>query len=161
MKFHLPKFLAIAATIAILSPLSALALPGPDLKMQKTCHLDPPKGPQAVYCVLDVTNIGTVPSVSPITITDNPVGPPGTTFTSSNGSFACTTPVGPLPPVISCGAPYSLVPSPASGSAGQTFLYFNVAAGGTFSNCATVGQGSNAATPKDPQPGQQQVLYQD
>ncbi len=131
---------------------TTLVVPGagaPDIKVTKGCSLDPAHGPTAVYCVINVVNIGNANSISPITLTDSPTGPAGTTFTSASGSFACATPTGALPAAIHCGAPYSLSTGNSSGASGSDFLYFKLPPnGGTLNNCATAIQGAGA--PADP-----------
>ena len=135
---------------------TSINVPGskaPDLKAEKSCQLDPAHGPTAIFCVINVSNIGSAASVSPVTVVDNPSGPAGTTFTSASGTFGCTTPTGPLPSTINCGAPYSLVTGTGSGSSGSTFLYFKLPpSGGGFKNCVSVTEGQNPGTAGDPNP---------
>lgn len=146
---------AFGLAAAALAGPAAQAAPGPDVKIEKSCALDPSKGPTAVTCVLNVTNIGSVASVSPITITDTPNAPAGTTYTTQAGStFPCSPTSGQATGSFSCSAPLSLNPggnSGAGGSSGSTFITFVLpATGGTLSNCASVSQGKNAATLPDP-----------
>lgn len=143
------------AAVLLLAPLPAQAAPGPDLKLVKGCQLDASKGPTAVVCTINVWNMGTVASVSPVTITETPTGPAGTTFLQQQGSsFPCSPASGVLPRgAFTCGAPYALaIGGPtAGGSSGSTFLTFVLPkTGGVLRNCASVTQGQNAATPKDP-----------
>jgi len=144
------------AAAMLLAPVTAQAGPGPDVKIDKSCSLDPSKGPTVVVCVINVANLGTVASVSPITITDTPTGPAGTTFLTQPGStFPCTPTSGPLPPSFTCTAPFALNPGGpmTGGSSGSTFLTFTLPpTGGTLSNCATVTSGQNPTTPKDQNP---------
>ena len=149
MRKFLTRLLVVSVAALPLYPSFAEAAPGPDLKVTTGCQLDPTNGPTAISCVINVSNIGNIPSVSPVTIIDNPSGPAGTTFTSHSGTFGCTTPTGPLPSAINCGAPLVIGPT----QSGSTFLYFKLPPqGGTFTNCATATQGQNAATLPDPDP---------
>jgi hypothetical protein len=137
------------AALAILSAPVAAQAANPDIKVTKGCSLDPAHGPTAVYCVINVINVGNANSISPITLTDSPTGPAGTIFTSASGSFGCSTPTGALPATIHCGAPYSLTTGNNPGASGSDFLYFKLPpSGGTFSNCATATQGPG--NPADP-----------
>lgn len=151
----LVKAFAHAALFAVclmwFAPGTALAAPGPDLKVDKSCQLDPAHGPTAVSCVINVTNIGSVPSASPVSLVDTSTAPAGTSFTSASGTFGCTTAPGSLPLTIHCGAPISLTTGNSPGASGSTFLKFTLPPeGGWFKNCVTVSQGQNAATLPDP-----------
>lgn len=142
------------AAAMLFAPVAAQAGPGPDVKIDKSCSLDPSKGPTVVVCVINVANIGTTASVSPITITDTPTGPSGTSFLTQPGSsFPCAPSSGSaLPASFTCSAPFSLNPGgPMAGSSsGSTFLTFTLPQqGGTFTNCAKVTSGQNPTTPGD------------
>lgn len=112
---------------------------GADLGVTNTCALDPAHGPQAVLCTVAVHNgSSNTYSGSPVTLTSNPVAPPpGTLFTSSSGSFTCTAAAGPVPASMPCVYNNTI---PFGQSVGAS-LYYNVAQGGTFQNCASVTQG--------------------
>lgn len=120
---------------------------GADLNVTNTCALDPGHGPQAVLCTVAVHNSSTNrPSGSPVTLTSSPVSPPpGTLYTSSSGSFACTAAAGPVAASMPCVYNNSI----PSGQTVSASLYFNVVQGGTFQNCASVTQGMWV----DPSPG--------
>lgn len=154
MKFQLKFSLACsflpllgALIFLIASPATAQAQTGPDLKVTKVCV----NGPlQSVLCTVTVINQGTVPSVSPISLTDVVTGAPADAlFTGAGGTLpiSCSPGAGPVLP-IACSANVSLLPNQP-----KTALFsFKLPTGGSFTNCATVSQGQNAATLPDPNP---------
>lgn len=142
------RLLSLIGAAIFLIPLTAQAV-GPDLSVTKTCTIN---GPQSVLCTITVANIGTVPSVAPLSLTDTvTVVPPGTLYTGAGGNLpiGCSA-AGPVTsaPITCIAANTSLAP----GQSGTILLSFSVPQSGTFTNCATVSQGSNAATPHDPNP---------
>ena len=154
MKFK-PTFSLIAGVLPLLgalmvltaSPGTAQAQTGPDLKVTKVCVNGPM---QSVLCTVTVTNLGTVPSVSPLSLTDVVTGAPADAlFTGAGGTLpiSCSPGAGPVSP-IACSANTSLPPNQP-----KTALFsFKLPTGGSFTNCATVSQGQNAATLPDPNP---------
>ena len=99
----------LGIVIAMITSVSASAAPGPDLQTTKTCTLG---ANQSVTCTIIIKNIGNVPSVAPLHVTDtvNPVAP-GTIYVGAGGSlpFSCGpaglyTSVGP----VQCSANTSL-----------------------------------------------------
>lgn len=112
---------------------------GADLGVTNTCALDPAHGPQAVLCTVGVHNgSSNTYSGSPVTLTTSPVAPPaGTLYTSSSGSFTCPA-AGPVPASMPC-VYNNTIPF---GQSVNASLYYNVAQGGTFQNCASVTQGN-------------------
>lgn len=138
----------IGAAIFLVSlPVTAQAQIGPDLKVTKVCA----NGPlQSVLCTVTVTNIGSVPSVSPLSLTDVVTGAPANAlFTGGGGTLpiSCSPGAGPVLP-IACSANISMLPNQP-----KTALFsFKLPTGGSFTNCATVTQAQNAATLPDPNP---------
>jgi hypothetical protein len=130
-----------------LSARTAASAVAPDLKVTKTCAVN---GPQSVLCTVTVSNIGTAASVSPITLTDVVSGAPSNgLFTGGGGTLpiSCTPGAGPILP-ISCHAAASLAPSQS-----KTALFsFKLPNGGSFTNCATVTEGTSVGTNPDPNP---------
>lgn len=124
----------------------AQALIGPDLNVTKVCVVT---APQSVLCTVTIKNTGQVPSVSPLSLTDTPTAPPGSTYTGAGSNtglpIGCSLGAGPVLP-IPCTANKSLQP----GESADALFSFKVPQGGTFRNCVTVSQGSNAATLPDP-----------
>lgn len=149
-KSHLmSRFLPLIGAVIFLGtlPVTALAQIGPDLKVTKVCA----NGPlQSVLCTVTVTNIGSVPSVSPLSLTDVVTGAPANAlFTGGGGTLpiSCTPGAGPVLP-IACSANIALLPNQP-----KTALFsFKLPTGGSFTNCATVTQAQNAATLPDPNP---------
>ncbi|MCK9364848.1 MAG: hypothetical protein M0P74_14775 [Syntrophales bacterium] len=116
---------------------------GPDLSVTKTCVAS---GTQSVLCTVTVTNNGSAPSVSPITLTDIVTGAPSdATYIGAGGSLpiSCSPGAGPVLP-ITCTANVSLLPTESQ----NAIFAFTLPQGGTFTNCATVVQG-DAATPSE------------
>lgn len=117
------------------------------MKVTKVCA----NGPlQSVLCTVTVTNIGTVPSVSPLSLTDVITGAPANAlFTGGGGTLpiSCSPGAGPVLP-IACSANISLLPNQP-----KTALFsFKFPTGATFTNCATVTQGQNPLGTSDPNP---------
>ncbi len=151
-KFDLIKLLSIIGAALFLTPLSADAqqLTGPDLNVTKTCAVN---GPQSVLCTVTVKNIGQVPSVAPLTFTDAPTAPAGSTYTGAGSNtgllIGCSPGAGPVIP-IACTANKSLQPNETADALFSFKMPLPMC--GTFSNIVTVKQGSNAATLPDPNP---------
>ena len=146
--YLMKRLLPLIGAAIFLIPLTAQAV-GPDLSVTKTCTVN---GPQSVLCTIIVKNIGTVPSVAPLGLTDTvTVLPPGTLYTGAGGNLpvGCSA-AGPVTnvPITCTAAATSLTP----GQSGTILLSFSVPQSGTFTNCATVSQGSNTATLPDPNP---------
>lgn len=146
-KFYLmSRLLSLIGAALILLPLTATAqaLTGPDLRVTKVCVNGPN---QSVLCTVTVNNNGQVASVAPLSFTDTPTAPPGSTYTGAGGSLpiSCSLGAGPVLP-ISCTANKSMQPN----ESGTALFSFTVPQGGTFRNCVTVSQGQNAATLPDP-----------
>lgn len=122
----------------------------PDLSVTKTCAVN---GPQSVLCTVTIKNIGQVPSAAPLSLTDTPTAPAGSTYAGVSSStglpIVCTPLSGPVVP-IACTANKSLQP----GEAVDAIFSFRMPEPmcGSFNNKVTVTQGSNAATPLDPNP---------
>ena len=111
-----PALIAVASValglgvMATAAPVAAQSRPGVDIQVQKSCDLYPANGPTAIRCRIDVSNIGTVASIAPLTIVDTPGGPAGTTYLGSpTSTFPCSNPTGPLPSTLNCGANMSPV----------------------------------------------------
>lgn len=141
----LPLIGAVIFLIAL--PVTAQAQPVPDLSVTKVCA----NGPlQSVLCTVTVTNLGTVPSVSPLKLTDLVTGAPtDALFTGGGGTLpiSCSPGAGPVLP-IACSANIALLPNQA-----KTALFsFKLPTGGSFTNCATVTQQNAAGTLLDPNP---------
>ena len=148
LKSYVTRLLSLIGAAFFLIPLNAQALTGPDLMVTKTCAVN---GPQSVLCTVTIKNIGQVPSVAPLTITDTPTAPTGSTYTGPGSNtglpLSCSLGAGPVLP-IPCTANKSLQPNE---TADALFLFkIPVAMCGTFRNVVTVTQGSNAATLPDP-----------
>jgi len=146
--------------IAAAAPVAAQSRPGVDIQVQKSCNLYPANGPTAIRCRIDVSNIGTVASIAPLTIVDTPGGPAGTTYLGSpTSTFPCSNPPGPMPATLNCGANMSLMPgAPMAGSSsGSTFVDFRLPpTGGAFRNCARASSAQNPTTPGDVNPANNQ-----
>lgn len=137
--------------LACLSLLLALPGParpgnGPDLSVTKTCAAN---GPQSILCTVTVTNIGAAPTLAPLTLSDTPSAPAGSTYTGAGGSLpiSCSLGAGPVLP-IPCSANISLQPQ----QSGTALFSFHVPDGGAFSNCVTATIPRNAANPGDLSP---------
>lgn len=141
------RLLSLISAAVFLTPLTAQALTGPDLSVTKTCAVN---GPQSVLCTITITNIGTVPSVSPISLTDMITGSAPVNLTGGGGSLpASCSPGAQLINNVPITCPTintSLTPT----NSGTVLFSFKMPQGGTFQNCVTVSQGSNAMTPRDP-----------
>ena len=136
-----------ALILLIASPVTAQAQPVPDLSVTKVCV----NGPlQSVLCTVTVTNIGTVPFVSPLKLTDVVTGAPANAlFTGGGGTLpiSCTPGAGPVLP-IACSANIALLPNQP-----KTALFsFKLPTGGSFTNCATVTQQNVTGPLPDPNP---------
>lgn len=142
--YLMSRFLSLAGAAFLLIPLTVQAQAGPDLSVTKTCAVN---GPQSVLCTVTVKNISNIASVAPLSLSDIPTAPPGSTFTGGGGSLpiSCTPGAGAVLP-ISCTANKSLQPN----ESGTALFSFTVPQGGTFKNCVTVSQGQNPATLPDP-----------
>jgi len=115
----------------------------PDLSVTKVCAVN---GPQSVLCTVTVTNNGSAPSVSPITLTDILTGAPtDALYTGAGGTLpiSCSPGAGPITP-IACIANTTLAP----GESQYALFSFSLPQGGTFTNCATVLQGNVATQPE-------------
>lgn len=145
--YSLRRFLTFACTTVFLVTLSASAqiVTLPDLSVAKVCTVN---GPQSVLCTVTITNNGGT-SVSPLSLTDTPSAPAGSTFTGAGGSlpFSCSPGAGPVLP-ISCSANKSMQP----GESGTALFSFTVPQGGIFRNCVTVLSAKNPTTPGDLNP---------
>lgn len=154
MKTYSMKWLMLLVGMAalLMSPW-ARAVHGPDLTVLKSCVVYPAQ--YSVTCTITVTNIGDVPSVAPIGLTDsltnsaNGLPPAATTLTGAGGGYlAC--PGGAVNGPFNCTVPNtSLAPNQHA----DYTLSFHMPQGGAFENCATVSQGRNSTTPADPNPG--------
>ena len=149
-KSYLSMLLFRIGAALFLTPLTVQALTGPDLMVTKTCAVN---GPQSVLCTVTVKNIGQVPSVAPLTFTDTPTAPAGSTYTGAGSNsglpISCSLGAGPVLP-IPCTANKSLQPNE---TADALFIFrMPVPMCGTFTNVVTVTQGSNVATLPDPNP---------
>lgn len=138
----------IGAAIFLVSlPVTAQAQPVPDLSVTKVCFNQPL---QSVLCTVTVTNLGAVPSVSPLKLTDVVSGAPANAlFTGAGGTLpiSCSPGAGPVLP-IACSANIALLPNQQ-----KTALFsFKLPMGGSFTNCATVTQQNAAGTLLDPNP---------
>ena len=104
----LPLLGAVIFLIAL--PVTAQAQTVPDLQVTKVCV----NGPlQSVLCTVTVTNLGTVPSFSPLKLTDVVTGAPADAlFTGAGGTLpiSCSPGAGPVLP-IACSANISLPPN--------------------------------------------------
>ena len=141
----LPLLGALILLIAL--PVMAQAQSVPDLSVTKVCV----NGPlQSVLCTVTVTNLGTVPSFSPLKLTDVVTGAPADAlFIGAGGALliSCSPGAGPVLP-ITCNANISLSPNQP-----KTALFsFKLPTGGSFTNCATVTQQNAAGTLPDPNP---------
>ena len=138
----------IGAAIFLVSlPVTAQVQPVPDLSVTKVCVNQPL---QSVLCTVIVTNLGTVPSVSPLKLTDVVSGAPANAlFNGAGGTLpiSCSPGAGPVLP-IACSANIALLPNQP-----KTALFsFKLPTGGSFTNCATVTQQNAAGTLLDPNP---------
>jgi len=121
--------------------------PVADLSVTKTCAVN---GPQSVLCTVTVTNLGPLPSVSPISISDIVTGAPSNgIYTGAGGTLpiSCSPGAGPILP-IACTANTSLAPSQSK----NALFSFKLPSGGSFMNCVTVTEGASPGTPSDPNP---------
>ena len=119
---------------------------GPDLSATKVCTVN---GAQSVLCTITITNIGTVASVAPMSLTDLVTGSSNINLTGAGGSLpvSCTPGAQLINNVpINCGINTSL----AAGASGDVLFSFTMPLGGTFTNCASVSQAQNSMTPGDP-----------
>ena len=115
---------------------------GPDLTVTKTGVVSG----QTVTYTITVTNIGTVAAVHPVQVSDPlPSTPAGMQFTSMSSNCS-----GPLSGPIVCTDPNAPTPLGPGNSFTSTISLNAGASGGVVTNCATVSQGSNVATPADP-----------
>lgn len=133
-------------SVLLLVPTPARSGNGPDLSVTKTCVSN---GPQSILCTVTVTNIGTSPSLAPLTMTDTPTAPAGSTYTGAGGSLpiGCTLGAGTVLP-IPCSANIALQPQ----QSGTALFSFHVPDGAAFTNCVTVTVPRNAANPGDLSP---------
>lgn len=144
--------LSLFGAALFLAPLTVIAQAptGPDLKVTKTCAVN---GPQSVLCTVTIKNIGQVPSVAPLSLTDLPTAPAGSTYTGAGSNtglaISCSPGAGPVIP-ISCNANKSLQPNETADAIFSFKLPVTMC--GTFKNTVTVTQASNAATLPDPNP---------
>lgn len=148
-KFRSSRALALAGLVVLmaLQP-PALSATGPDLKVTKQCVSN---GPHSVMCTVTVTNIGNMPSSSPVTLVDTPVAARGGSATYRSGgqlASGCTPslldPLGPT----ECIGQAPILP-------GQTVTArfgFELPAGGLFTNCVTVTQARQPGSRLDPVP---------
>lgn len=148
MNSYLIQRLALLGAAMFLTQSGAQNLGRPDLSVTKVCVVN---APQSVLCTVTIKNIGQVPSVSPLTLTDTPTAPAGSTYTGAGSNtglpVSCSLGAGPVLP-IPCTASKSMQP----GESADVLFSFKVPSGGQFKNCVSVSQGSNAATPSDPNP---------
>lgn len=135
----------LMAAALLLVPVTAQA--APDLSVVKTCVTG---SAQSVLCTVTITNIGDVPSVSPISLTDTVTGSTTVNYTGAGGSLpaSCTPGAQVINNVpISCPA---INTSLAPAASGDVLFSFTMPQGGTFTNCVSVSQGQNPGTPGDP-----------
>ena len=119
---------------------------GPDLRAVKVCTVN---GAQSVLCTVTITNIGSVPSVAPMSLTDLVTGSASINLTGAGGTLpvSCTPGAQLINNVpINCGINTSL----AAGASGDVLFSFTMPQGGTFTNCVSVSQAQNSMTPGDP-----------
>ncbi|GEM_PF-2267567 len=115
---------------------------GPDLAITKVGVVS---GSTVTYTIT-VTNIGGVPAATPVQVTDSlPTTPAGMQF----GTVSANCSGGSAGPIV-CTDPNHPTPLGPGQSFTSTIVLNVGAAGGAVTNCASVSQGSNAATPADP-----------
>ena len=130
---------AAAATAALSLSSAAQAAPQPDLSLATSCAVN---GPQSALCTITVTNVGNLPSGSPLHLADTITGAPSNgQFTGGGGTLPirCSPGAGPILP-ISCNANASLAP----GQSKNALFSFHLPTGGSFTNCVTVSSAGDA-----------------
>lgn len=141
------RILYLLASGLFFVPTTVQAAPGPDLKVENSCTLDPAAGSTVLTCRIEVTNVGSVTSVSPLSLVVKPSAPDGTTLVNAVDSLGCITQSGPVPAEILCSSTQAIAP----GKFVSSSLVFSLPLqGGPFKNCVSVAQGQNPGTPADP-----------
>jgi len=118
----------------------------PDLSLAKSCELI---GGQSILCTVTVSNIGTGPSISPLSLTDVITGSSAVQYTGAGGTlpFSCTPGAQQINSTpINCSANVTL----AAGASGTALFSFNMPEGGEFLNCVSGTVGQNVASAPDP-----------
>lgn len=123
------RLLSLVGAAIFLLPLTVTA----QINTTTSCHLDPAHGPQAVVCVVTITNQGSSISAGLLQISGNAT--PGSTYTTASVNLICAQPVVTfLPSPFVCGNVF-LAPSQST----SLSIFVKVPQGGAFKLCGAGG----------------------